>query len=173
MCRHASFLSPFHARLAHSVSYPTAGQRHQPEVAAARNDSKGTVCLPRCVCMCVCVCVCVCSHSDLSPLLLDVLQVRDVLNRKAPRAMAAVDPIRIELVGPGADSLPPTVSVPVNAVDETAGTRDVPVCRVIYISGDDFRASPDEKGADKVRYCPAQHSCRVVRVCLTCPQGHT
>ena len=71
-------------------------------------------------------------------------KVRDVLNRKAPRAMAAVDPIRIELVGPAAESLPSTVSVPVNAVDESAGTRDAPVCRVIYISGDDFRAA-DEK----------------------------
>jgi hypothetical protein len=169
MCRSASFLSPSHARRARSVSYPTAGQRHQPEVAAALNDSNALSACPA-----VCVCVCVCSHSDLSPLLLDVLQVRDVLNRKAPRAMTAVDPIRIELVGPGADSLPPTVSVPVNAVDETAGTREVPVCRVIYISGDDFRAGPDEKGADKVRYCSAQHS-RVWRTCVSralCHQGH-
>lgn len=68
--------------------------------------------------------------------------VRDVLNVKAVRAMAAVEPLRVELVG---SNLPKTAVVPNNPVDESMGTHEVPVCSVIYLSSEDFQVA-DSKG---------------------------
>jgi hypothetical protein len=65
--------------------------------------------------------------------------VRDVLNRKAVRAMAAVEPLRVELVGAKASSLAKTVTIANNPVDDTMGSHDVSVCSVIYLSADDFQ----------------------------------
>eukprot|EP00037_Helgoeca_nana_P032818 m.415490 g.415490 ORF g.415490 m.415490 type:complete len:790 (+) comp29649_c0_seq1:106-2475(+) len=65
--------------------------------------------------------------------------VRDVLNRKAVRAMAAVEPLRVELVGAKASSLAKTVTITNNPVDDTMGSHDVSVCSVIYLSADDFQ----------------------------------
>jgi glutaminyl-tRNA synthetase len=68
--------------------------------------------------------------------------VRDDLNRRAPRVMCVLRPLRVVLdeVAPGeveeieAPSFPPDVGKP--------GTRRVPFSRVIYIDRDDFRADP-------------------------------
>jgi glutaminyl-tRNA synthetase len=68
--------------------------------------------------------------------------VRDDLNRRAPRVMCVVRPLRVVLddIPAGqveefeAPSFPPDVSKP--------GTRRVPLSRVIYIDRDDFQADP-------------------------------
>ena len=70
--------------------------------------------------------------------------LREDLNRRAPRAMAVLDPLKLVI-----DNYPEGVVEEVEAVnnpeDPDAGTRGVPFSREIWIERDDFREDPPRK----------------------------
>jgi glutaminyl-tRNA synthetase len=67
--------------------------------------------------------------------------VREDLNKRAPRAMAVLRPLKVVI-----DNYPENQVEEMDAVnnpeDATAGTRKVPFSRVLYIECDDFREAP-------------------------------
>ena len=67
--------------------------------------------------------------------------VREDLNRRAPRVMAVLKPLKVVI-----DNYPQGQSEEMDAVnnpeDASAGTRKVPFGRVLYIEQDDFREDP-------------------------------
>jgi glutaminyl-tRNA synthetase len=67
--------------------------------------------------------------------------VREDLNKRAPRAMAVLRPLKVAI-----DNYPENQVEEMDAVnnpeDATAGTRKVPFSRVLYIERDDFREDP-------------------------------
>ena len=69
---------------------------------------------------------------------------RDDLNQRAPRAMAVLHPLKLVI-----DNYPEGqeefVEVANNPEDPSAGTRQVPFSREIYIEQDDFREVPPPK----------------------------
>ena len=70
--------------------------------------------------------------------------VREVLNARAPRAMAVLRPVRLVI-----ENFPEGhvewFEAPVNPEDPSAGTRKVPFSRVLYVERDDFRETPPRK----------------------------
>jgi glutaminyl-tRNA synthetase len=70
--------------------------------------------------------------------------LREDLNRRAPRAMAVLRPLRlvIENYPEGEEETLPAVN---NPEDPAMGTRPVPFSRVLYIEQDDFREQPPKK----------------------------
>lgn len=70
--------------------------------------------------------------------------IRDDLNKRAPRVMAVLRPLKIVL-----DNYPEDQSEELEAVnnpeDSSAGTRKVPFSRVLYIEQDDFREDPPKQ----------------------------
>ncbi len=70
--------------------------------------------------------------------------VREDLNKRAPRAMAVLRPLKVVI-----DNYPEGQSEELEAVnnpeDANAGTRKVPFSRVLYIEQDDFREEPPKK----------------------------
>src|SRR5215475_6691759 len=70
--------------------------------------------------------------------------LRDDLNKRAPRAMAVLRPVRlvIENYPEGQVEWLPAVN---NPADPGMGTREVPFSRVLYIEQDDFRENPPKK----------------------------
>jgi glutaminyl-tRNA synthetase len=70
--------------------------------------------------------------------------VREDLNRRAPRVMGVLDPLRVVI-----DNYPEgeteAFEIANNPEDDAAGTRRVPFSRVIYIERDDFREEPPKK----------------------------
>jgi glutaminyl-tRNA synthetase len=70
--------------------------------------------------------------------------VREDLNRRAPRAMAVLKPLRVII-----DNYPEGQVEEMEAVnnpeDPGAGTRTVPFSRVLYIEQDDFREAPPKQ----------------------------
>jgi glutaminyl-tRNA synthetase len=70
--------------------------------------------------------------------------VRDDLNKRAPRVMAVLHPLRVVI-----DNYPPDRVEQLEAVnnpeDPGAGTRQLPFSRVVYIERDDFREDPPRK----------------------------
>ena len=70
--------------------------------------------------------------------------LREDLNRRAPRAMAVLRPLRlvIENYPEGQVEWFPAVN---NPEDPSMGTREVPFSRVLYIEQDDFREDPPKK----------------------------
>jgi glutaminyl-tRNA synthetase len=70
--------------------------------------------------------------------------LREDLNRRAPRAMAVLRPLRLVL-----DNYPEGQVEELEAVnnpeDPGAGTRRVPFSRELYIEGEDFRENPPKK----------------------------
>ena len=70
--------------------------------------------------------------------------LRDDLNRRAPRALAVLRPLRLLI-----ENYPEGQSEELDAVnnpeDESAGTRKVPFSRVLYVERDDFRAEAPRK----------------------------
>ncbi len=70
--------------------------------------------------------------------------LREDLNRRAQRAMAVLDPLRVVI-----DNYPDGQVEELDAVnnpeDETAGTRKVPFSKVIYIEREDFMEDPPKK----------------------------
>jgi glutaminyl-tRNA synthetase len=74
--------------------------------------------------------------------------VRDDLNKRAPRVMAVMDPLKVVLVNypsspdEGGDGQGEELDVINNPEDPAAGTRKVPFGRELYIERDDFREDP-------------------------------
>ncbi len=70
--------------------------------------------------------------------------VREDLNKRAPRVMAVLRPLKVVI-----DNYPENQTEEMEAVnnpeDESAGTRKVPFSRVLYIEQDDFREVPPKK----------------------------
>src|SRR5260370_30994514 len=70
--------------------------------------------------------------------------VREDLNRRDPRAMAVLGPLKVEI-----DNYPENHVDEMDAVnnpeDANAGTRKVPFSRVLYIEQDDFREDPPKQ----------------------------
>ena len=70
--------------------------------------------------------------------------VREDLNKRAPRAMAVLRPLKVVI-----DNYPENQSEEMEAVnnpeDPNAGTRKIPFARVLYIEQDDFREIPPPK----------------------------
>ena len=70
--------------------------------------------------------------------------IRDDLNRRAPRVMAVLRPLKVVITNYPEDVVE-EVDVVNNPEDLSAGTRKVPFSRVLYIEQDDFREVPPKK----------------------------
>ncbi|HEX5042783.1 MAG TPA: glutamine--tRNA ligase/YqeY domain fusion protein [Candidatus Polarisedimenticolaceae bacterium] len=70
--------------------------------------------------------------------------IRDLLNKTAPRAMAVLRPLRLVLEDYPEDG-EETFALQSNPEDPSAGTREVPFSRVLWIERDDFREVPPPK----------------------------
>ncbi len=70
--------------------------------------------------------------------------VRDDLNKRAPRVMGVLKPLRVVIENYPEDQVDEMEAVN-NPEDPTAGTRKVPFSRVLYIEQDDFRENPPPK----------------------------
>jgi glutaminyl-tRNA synthetase len=70
--------------------------------------------------------------------------IREDLNRRAPRVMAVLRPLKVVLTNYPEGQVE-DVDVINNPEDESAGTRKVPFSRVLYIEQDDFRENPPKK----------------------------
>jgi glutaminyl-tRNA synthetase len=70
--------------------------------------------------------------------------VREDLNRRAPRVMGVLDPLRV-VIENYPDDRDEEMEVVNNPEDPTAGIRQVLFSRVIYIEADDFREDPPKK----------------------------
>lgn len=70
--------------------------------------------------------------------------VRDDLNKRAPRVMGVLNPLRVVIENYPEDQVEMMEAVN-NPEDPTAGTRQVPFSRVLYIEQDDFREIPPPK----------------------------
>lgn len=70
--------------------------------------------------------------------------LREDLNKRAPRVMAVLNPLRVII-----DNYPEDLVEEMDAInnpeDSTAGTRKIPFSRVLYIEQDDFREEPPPK----------------------------
>ena len=70
--------------------------------------------------------------------------IRDDLNKRSPRAMAVLNPLKIVI-----DNYPEDRAEELEAInnpeDPSAGTRKVPFSRVLYIERDDFMEDPPKK----------------------------
>ena len=71
--------------------------------------------------------------------------VREDLNRRAPRAMAILRPLKVVLTNYDPDRVVDYVDVVNNPEDRSAGTRKVPFSRELYIEQDDFLEDPPKK----------------------------
>jgi len=70
--------------------------------------------------------------------------VREDLNRRAPRVMAVLRPLKVVLTNYPAENVE-EVDVINNPEDPAAGTRKVPFSRELYIEREDFREDPPKK----------------------------
>jgi glutaminyl-tRNA synthetase len=70
--------------------------------------------------------------------------VREDLNRRAPRVMAVLRPLKVVIVNYPEGQVE-DVDVINNPEDPSAGTRKVPFSRELYIERDDFREEPPKK----------------------------
>src|SRR6476660_7401741 len=70
--------------------------------------------------------------------------IRDDLNKRAPRVMAVLRPVKLVITN-YPDGQVEEVEVVNNPEDASAGTRKVPFSRVLYIEQDDFREDPPKK----------------------------
>jgi len=70
--------------------------------------------------------------------------VREDLNRRAPRVMGVLDPLRVVIENYPEDGHE-EFEIANNPEDDAAGTRRVPFARVLFIERDDFREEPPKK----------------------------
>ena len=70
--------------------------------------------------------------------------VREDLNRRAPRVMGVLDPLRV-VIENYPEGRVEEMEVVNNPEDPRAGSRKVPFSRVVYIEADDFREDPPKK----------------------------
>ncbi|XP_066933052.1 glutamine--tRNA ligase-like [Clytia hemisphaerica] len=103
------------------------------------------------------------SQTVLDPSMLDAC-VRDVLNVTAHRAMAVLDPIRVEILNVDKNSV--NVEVPNIPNDAELGVHTVPFNNVIYIEREDFRetATKDYKRLARDQTVGLRHAGKVITV---------
>jgi len=70
--------------------------------------------------------------------------LREDLNKRALRAMAVLDPLKVVITNYPTD-LTEHMDAVNNPADESAGSRTVPFTQIIYIEQDDFREVPPKK----------------------------
>jgi len=70
--------------------------------------------------------------------------LREDLNKKAPRVMAVLRPLRVIIDNYPEDQIEELEAVN-NPEDESMGTRKIPFSKVVYIEQDDFREEPPKK----------------------------
>ena len=70
--------------------------------------------------------------------------MREDLNKRAPRAMAVLKPLKVVLENYPEGQVE-QMEVVNNPEDPSAGTRQVPFSRELYIEHDDFRLDPPKK----------------------------
>ncbi len=70
--------------------------------------------------------------------------LRDDLNKRAPRVMAVLRPLKVVIENYDANRVEELEAVN-NPEDASQGTRTVPFSRVLYIEKDDFRENPPKK----------------------------
>ena len=70
--------------------------------------------------------------------------VREDLNRRAPRVMGVLDPLRV-VIENYPEGQREEFEIANNPEDPSAGSRRVPFSRVLYIERDDFREDPPKK----------------------------
>jgi glutaminyl-tRNA synthetase len=70
--------------------------------------------------------------------------IRDELNREAPRRMGVLDPIKVVITDLPEDHKQ-VLNLANHPQDDTAGTRDVPFTREVFIDRDDFAEVPPPK----------------------------
>jgi glutaminyl-tRNA synthetase len=70
--------------------------------------------------------------------------IREDLNKRAPRAMAVLKPLRVVIDNYPAEQIEELDAIN-NPEDPAAGTRKVPFSKVLYIEQDDFRETPPPK----------------------------
>ncbi len=70
--------------------------------------------------------------------------VREDLNRRAPRVMAVLRPLRVRIENYPEDLVEEMEAVN-NPEDESMGTRRVPFSKILYIEQDDFREDPPKQ----------------------------
>ncbi|HWP42368.1 MAG TPA: glutamine--tRNA ligase/YqeY domain fusion protein [Blastocatellia bacterium] len=70
--------------------------------------------------------------------------IREDLNKRAPRVMAVLRPLRV-VIDNYPDDLVEEMEAVNNPEDESMGTRRVPFSKVLYIEQDDFREDPPKK----------------------------
>jgi glutaminyl-tRNA synthetase len=70
--------------------------------------------------------------------------IREDLNRRAPRVMAVLRPLRVVIDNYPADRVEECEAIN-NPEDPGMGTRKIPFSRVIYVEQDDFRDEPPRK----------------------------
>jgi glutaminyl-tRNA synthetase len=70
--------------------------------------------------------------------------VREDLNRRAPRVMAVLKPLRVVIENYPEDRVEELAAVN-NPEDPAMGTRKIPFSRVLYIEQDDFRLDPPKQ----------------------------
>jgi glutaminyl-tRNA synthetase len=70
--------------------------------------------------------------------------IREDLNKRAPRVMAVLRPLRVVIDNYPEDQVEELEAVN-NPEDPSMGTRKVPFSRVVYIEQDDFREEPPKK----------------------------
>ncbi len=70
--------------------------------------------------------------------------VREDLNKRAPRVMAVLHPLKI-VIGNYPEGQTEELNAVNNPEDPSAGIRQVPFSRVVYIEQDDFREDPPRK----------------------------
>src|SRR5438874_4017868 len=70
--------------------------------------------------------------------------IREDLNRRAPRVMGVLRPLRVVIENYPEGQVEELEAIN-NPEDASAGTRKVPFSRVLYIEQDDFREVPPKK----------------------------
>ena len=70
--------------------------------------------------------------------------IREVLNKKAPRAMAVLRPLKVVIENYPEDKVE-ELQAPNHPQDDTMGTRTIPFTREIYIDQEDFREEANNK----------------------------
>lgn len=70
--------------------------------------------------------------------------IREDLNKLAPRVMGVLDPLKVIIVNYPEDQIEMLEAIN-NPEDESAGTREVPFSRELFIEREDFREDPPKK----------------------------
>ena len=71
--------------------------------------------------------------------------VRDVLNKTSPRVMGVMNPLKVTITNYPENQSEEWLEAVNNPEDESAGTRQVPFSKTLYIEQDDFMEDPSRK----------------------------